>query len=332
MAFLFDVNTERYIPLAPHHTIGRLANRVDTCLDRPYVSKLHATIEWRDGFWYLKNLGLNGTYINGERLQQGDSQLLVLGDAIVLAEPNDPALKVLDLSPPTDILWPLASKQPPEPLALSRYHLLPDEENPEISLFLEDQQWYFEPVTAQGEPVAQPLESGGLLTFGNQQWRLIRAQIYGPTEARSPSADKISQFEFVFDLSLDEESTHLSLQREQQKIDLGERSHHYLLLLLARHREADVQRGFDSNAQGWVYTTQLAAELGMDNIHMNIHIYRARKQLSDALPNAQVQSGLLERRGGKLRIGCDKFKIYKGGNLVEPMPQANANYQPELST
>ena len=146
------------------------------------------------------------------------------------------------------------------------------------------------------------------------------------------TTDTIAKFEFVFDLSLDEESTQLCLQHDQQKIDLGVRSHHYLLLQLARHRAEDIERDLDSHSQGWVYASQLAAELGMDNTHMNIHIFRARKQLADALPHAQMQTCLLERRGGKLRFGCDKFKIYKGGNVISQAPLTDLNCPQELSS
>lgn len=331
MAFLFDANTESYIPLAPHHTMGRLASIVDTHLDKPYISKLHATIEWRDERWYLKNLGLNGTHINGDLLKQGESHPLSVGDRIQLAELNDPAFKVIDLSPPVDMLWPLEHQQVPQPVALSRYHLLPDEQNPELTLFLQDQQWYIEPLSAHNEQAIRPVHNNERVEFNHRQWQLIRAQIYGPTEARAMPADEISKFEFIFDLSLDEECTQLHLQHEHRKIDLGIRSHHYLLLMLARHRAEDIARNLDSHNQSWVYADQLAAELGMDNTHMNIHIFRARKQLADALPNSQVQSSLLERRGGRIRLDCDKFKIYKGGNIINQAPHANENRHQALS-
>ena len=147
MAFLFDANTENYVPLAPHHTIGRLASIVDTHLDKPYISKLHATIEWRDQRWHLKNLGLNGTHLNGELLQQGDTRPLTLGDKIHLAELNDPAFSVIDLTPPADMLWPLEQNQVPQPIVLNRYNLLPDEQTPELALFIQDNQWHQEPLS-----------------------------------------------------------------------------------------------------------------------------------------------------------------------------------------
>jgi hypothetical protein len=146
----------------------------------------------------------------------------------------------------------------------------------------------------------------------------MRAQVYGPTEAKSSC--HINDYEFIFNMSLDEETTQLELHH-QQTLDLAVRSHHYLLLQLARHRAEDAERGLDNKSQGWVYADQLAAELGLDNTHMNIQIFRARKQLVDALPDALGQQCLLERRGGKIRFGCEKFKIFKGEKLTLASPQ-----------
>ena len=56
---------------------------------------------------------------------------------------------------------------------------------------------------------------------------------------------------------------------------------------------------------------------------MNIHIFRLRKQLADSLPNTLGQQYLLERRGGKIRFGGEKFKIYKGSILTSEMPLAH---------
>src|SRR5690606_2633313 len=99
-------------------------------------------------------------------------------------------------------------------------------------------------------------------------------------------------------------------------IDLAVRTHHYLLLQLARHWAEDSARGLDHQSRGWTYAEQLAAELGLDSTHMNIQIYRARKQLADSLPNNCGHQDLLERSGGKIRFGGEKFKIFKGSALV----------------
>ena len=322
MAYLLDVAAEAYFPLAPHHTFGRLANSVDTHIDKPYISKLHAAIEWNGMHWRIKNLGLNGTWINGEPMAQGEVRELQLNDEIVLAAQNDPGFRVVNLNAPCDMLWPLnCSLEQTPPIYLTQYHLLPDNDTPELAIYWDDQaqQWLLEPIEPQIEHHSEPhaLNNGDLVQFASSHWQLVRAYIYGPTEAKSPR--HLNDFEFVFNLSLDEETTQLEL-RQQQVLDLAVRTHHYLLLQLARHRSEDAARGLDSKSQGWVYAEQLAAELGLDSTHMNIQIFRARKQLADALPDALGQQCLLERRGGKIRFGCEKFKIYKGNQLTAAAP------------
>jgi hypothetical protein len=326
MAYLFDVAAEIFFPLAPHHTFGRLAS-VETHIDRPYVSKLHAAIEWNGRSWRIKNLGLNGTWVNDLPLGQGDVLDLTEGDHIHLAEQNDPGFKVVDLTAPADMLWPLDMQphQMPEavqPIYLTRYHLLPDTPTPELALYFDaqDQEWYAEMSDAAHEHRRESIQHGDILQFDNMRWQFMRAQVYGPTEARAQHSQKLADFEFVFYLSLDEETTQLELRHPHHHIDLAVRSHHYLMLQLARHRADDAAQGLDQKSQGWVYADQLATELGLDTTHMNIHIFRARKQLADSLPETIGHQCLLERRGGKIRFGCERFKIYKGDHLTTALP------------
>ncbi len=327
MAYLFDVAAESFFPLAPHHTFGRLAS-VDTQLDKPYISKLHSAIEWNGRCWCIKNLGLNGTWVNDLQLGQGEATELKVNDHIHMAERSEPGFKVIDLAPPSDMLWPLdmSVEQMPariQPVLLERYHLLPDTQTPELALYFDhqDQAWYAELMSSATEDQRrEAIQAGDILQFDNLRWQFIRAQVYGPTEARTRNVLKLNEFEFVFNLSLDEETTQLELLSPLQSIDLGVRSHHYLMLQLARHRAEDAARGLDTKSQGWVYADQLATELGLDVTHMNIHIFRARKQLADCLPDSSDQHCLLERRGGKIRFGCERFKIYKGEQLTTELP------------
>lgn len=324
MAYIFDIAAQTHIALAPHHTFGRLANSVDTHIDKPYVSKLHAAIEWSGKEWRIKNLGLNGTWVNGAKLSANESATLNLDDELHFAERADPGFIVKDLYPPVDMLWPLdtSANTKPEPVYLSRYHLLPDTLTPELALFFDEQtqQWQLETLTSEQEHHTHPLSDGDLVQLGNQHWQLVRAQVYGPTEAHAFPMQQLSDMEFIFNLSLDEESTQLELIHGQQKIDLAVRNHHYLLAQLARHRAADAARGLDGKSRGWIYTDILASELGLDTTHMNIYIFRLRKQIADSLPTILGLQQLLERRGGKIRFGCEKFKIYKGEALTTESP------------
>src|SRR5690606_19390734 len=180
--------------------------------------------------------------------------------------------------------------------------LLPDTHTPELALYFDhqDQTWYAELMSsATQDQRRETIHPGDILQFDNLRWQFIRAQVYGPTEARAHNTQKLSDFEFVFNLSLDEETTQLELHHPQQTIDLAVRTHHYLMLQLARHRANDNARGLDVTSRGWIYADQLATELGLDSTHMNIHIFRARKQLADSLPNTRGHQQLLERSGGK---------------------------------
>lgn len=324
MAYIFDTSAQTFTAIAPHHTFGRLANSVDTHIDKPYISKLHAAIEWSGKEWRIKNLGLNGTWVNGIALSANESAVLKINDELHFAKLTDPSFSVQDLSPPADMLWPLniPTGTKPQPIYVSRYHLLPDAITPELAVYFDEerQQWQLETLTAQQEQHTQVLNDGDLVQLGNQHWQLIRAQVYGPTEAHAYPMQQLNDMEFVFNLSLDEESTQLELINGQQKIDLAVRNHHYLLAQLARHRAADAARGLDSKSRGWIYTEMLASELGLDTTHMNIYIFRLRKQIADSLPTILGLHSLLERRGGKIRFGCEKFKIYKGTALTTKSP------------
>ena len=55
--------------------------------------------------------------------------------------------------------------------------------------------------------------------------------------------------------------------------------------------------------------------LGLETVHLNMQIFRAREQLMTALPAAAALSRLIERRRGELRIGDLPFEIYRGDRL-----------------
>src|SRR5690606_42011650 len=87
-------------------------------------------------------------------------------------------------------------------------------------------------------------------------------------------------------------------------------------LHLARLRLMDAKAGLSASNQGWVYSDQLTSDLGIETTHINIQIFRARKQFSDTLTDVLGIQQLLERRGGKIRFGCDQFTIFKDDVLL----------------
>ncbi|MEG1106323.1 MAG: trypsin-like peptidase domain-containing protein [Eubacterium sp.] len=71
----------------PVFKIGKEKRKVDYCIsDNTSVSRVHITIEYRDGAFYLKdNNATNGTYINEGRISSGQEVKLKNGDKIKLS-------------------------------------------------------------------------------------------------------------------------------------------------------------------------------------------------------------------------------------------------------
>ncbi|MEZ6140272.1 MAG: FHA domain-containing protein [Zavarzinella sp.] len=66
-------------------TMGRRES-CDICLRFPNISGLHCELSWRDGYWFIRDLGsTNGIKINGVRVLQ---RPLRPGDEITIAKRN----------------------------------------------------------------------------------------------------------------------------------------------------------------------------------------------------------------------------------------------------
>ena len=117
-------------------------------------------------------------------------------------------------------------------------------------------------------------------------------------------------------MSKDEEHVSLDLTVNGESISLGERSHHYLLLILARHRLKDA--ALPQGEQGWVYSEELSRLLRLSETHVNIQIYRIRKQVGTTFPPTFSASPVLERRPGQLRFGYNDIQVF-GGHAVESL-------------
>ncbi|WP_146009927.1 hypothetical protein [Janthinobacterium sp. ROICE36] len=117
---------------------------------------------------------------------------------------------------------------------------------------------------------------------------------------------------FRFTVSRDEEHVNLIIEDGGRLFDLGERIHHYALLILVRQHMQDVRGGLDSGSCGWIDCTDLAKMLGLDLCHLNVQIFRLRRQiLASGLPPAQGLS-FIERRRGQLRAVAMSVAILQG--------------------
>ena len=326
MARVKFLGTEKVEFLREHHIVGRRVESVDTRLDYPFVSKLHLVIEWKDPNWLIRDMSHNGTWLNGERLVPQVSAVINSNDIIDIAGADGIRFQVCDTHPPANTIYQSDSPLNSTPLIDSIF--LPNDEKPEIGLYKcpDRLQWFSEPMTPNpatnltpdDEQLVYetgPYQHGDIIECSDTQWQLFLVSENALTiELDSPSRD-IADVEFRFDLSQDEESTNLTLIHGDVKTDLAERSHHYLLAHLLRHRSVQSKEHNNVNDQGWIKSVLLAQELGIDETYLNIQIFRARKQISSALAGFRGSSQLIERRRGSIRTGISKFSIFKGGLL-----------------
>ena len=149
----------------------------------------------------------------------------------------------------------------------------------------------------------------------NDQWLFYSASTAAMTK-HLDNQPVVKPCGLTFSVSQDEESTQLSVELNGKSIDLGVRTHHYLLLLLARTRIEDKNEGVELDEQGWLYREELVKALGIQMNHMNIMVHRARKQLADAGAQDYPELAyLLETNNGRVRLNSQDITIIKGSKL-----------------
>jgi len=312
MACLQHPDRDHPVYLMAHHTIGRRQGAVDTRITSAEISGIHAAIQWTGTHWNIRDLSRNGTWVNGQQLVPAKNYPLQLGDRIAFGRAGNPVWTVESLDAPENLLIDLHTG---EAQPLEQYHLLPDERDPLASL-------HFSPVTGQwlyeltghsnGSHDTTAIRHGERIDCGLHSWQLFLADNQGATKELALQQLSITDFELRFSVSHHEEHVHLQLHREDMKVALPARIHNYLLLYLARARVRDMQKGADTDVQGWVSVQVATRELGITVNHLNMQIFRARKQIAETLPDAIDTSGLVERRSWEMRLGCSRFEIYKG--------------------
>lgn len=317
MATLFNKKTQQCIFLQSHHSFGRLNNSVNTFLEDSFVSKVHSFIEWNDRYWLLRDVSSNGTWLNGDKLKHNQFAQLKVGDVINFSSRSSNSFEVLDIKPPCDCLIPIDHNS--EVIELEYFHLLSSNKSHKTLLHYNNQtcSWWQEIMDDDlNEPTtAIELRNHEYVLIDGLKWQLQINRPMAETQIIRPRVTSLNELTLLFQTSLDEESTQLMIQIGDKSIDLLVRSHHYLTLCLARQRAIDAQAGIDNSEQGWLYADDLARDLGIDASHLNILIYRIRKQFVEACNNNCETSNIIERNPGKIRLAANHFRIIKGDKV-----------------
>ncbi|WP_299947738.1 FHA domain-containing protein [uncultured Microbulbifer sp.] len=315
MAYLQHPERDQPVYLVAHHTIGRRQGAVDTRITSAEISGIHAAIQWTGTHWNIRDLSRNGTWLNEQQLVPAKSYPLQHGDKICFGRANNPTWIVENLDAPENLLIDL---QTGDAQLLEQYHLLPNDSEPLASL-------HFNPIAGQWqyEFTGNSAEGGNKSLLGHSDridcglhsWQLFLADNLGATKELALQQMSITDFHLRFSVSSHEEHVQLQLQQEELTQPLPARIHNYLLLYLARARFKDMQNGMDLDSQGWVSIQVATHELGITVNHLNTQIFRARKQISESLPDAVDISNLVERRSWEIRLGCHQFEIHKSTQL-----------------
>lgn len=309
MAMIENLSTGEKVFLKPHHVFGRNREKADTELRSKEISQIHASIRWDGSEWMVTDFSRNGVWIDGVRLVPGKSAGLKEGCIIHFGSSGSAAWKLSDLKPPSCVLFPITHNGPA--IELNRLHALPDDETPDILVYMSPNgQWVYE-----NENGMTPLAGGDMIHHNTGSWQFFCAEPVDTTYSREEDRN----IRFIFYVSADEEHVVVKMQSGGDMIDLGERAHHYMLLTLARQRLKDALDGMDQATQGWVELDRMSEMLSLEPCHLNIHIFRARKQINAALPETLNLPQVVERRVGGFRFGCPDFQILRGSTLEGTM-------------
>ncbi|MBL4659583.1 MAG: FHA domain-containing protein [Alcanivoracaceae bacterium] len=313
MATLLNTKSNKMTLLRSQHIFGRHSGSSNSLLDNPEASRLHASILWNGSCWLLQDTSSNGTFINNKAIIAGVKRRLKIGDTIRFGALNAYPWVFNSDDAPKSMLVPIESSSAP-PVELEGIVVLPNDNSPEITLYqAQDSEW-----VCETELGIIKLEAGLKISTKNSSWYFVNADTFDSTKKAEQTHSNISApINLSFTVSKNEEHVSLCILFNNHPIDLGERTHHYLLLILARKRMTDNQSGIDDSEQGWIDKSLLSQQTGLDENYINIQIYRFRKQLIKVIPSAMQLIQIIERRRGELRFALKSVEINGGNDLMK---------------
>ena len=303
MAELRALDSDISWVLTREELVGR-SSLCDWQLIEEDVSAQHAALRWTGKAWELQDLGSrNGTFVRGQKLAPGGRVVLIAGMRIRFGT-RGPDWLLSDASPPCTLAIRLRDRV--RVVENAGTLVLPSDTDPRLVLFRDaDGAWFAE----QGDQVCEVADDQTLVV-NDEPWRLRTEAPVVETYQSSDRSSAIDLLQLRFRVSADEEHVEVSALLGGMETLVPARVHHYLLLVLARCRLADLQSKPDAPAtHGWIQQEQLSKMLRKSALHINVEIYRARQQLAELGFTGAVK--LIERRRdtGELRLGCASLVI-----------------------
>jgi hypothetical protein len=295
--------TSESVVLRSRFLVGRSA-ACDLRVDDPRVSGEHAALRWTGIHWEVRDLGSkNGTFVGERRLAPTERAPLMAGESFVLGGRAAPA-PVFTL---TDASAPIASARHAQSglarLASGGLIALPDDDHPDVSVVEGwDGRWVVE---AEGAP--RHVADRETILVGGEAWILDLPHRTSSTLEADSTIPTLDNIALRFVVSPDEEHVNLTVVCPTREIDVPERSHHYLLVTLARARLAAADA--PAAERGFLDRDELCRMLATDELRLNVDVCRARKQF--AALGIQGAASIVARRPGtgRIRLGVENVDV-----------------------
>ena len=313
VAELVHMASGRRVVLRGLHVIGR-SRRSDLCIEDSRVSSQHASVRWTGESWQLSDLGSrNGTFHNDHRIEAGHRVALAVG-ALVSFGAREPLWRFDSDDPPGAAAEPLAGGAMIQ--AVGEMLALPDEETPAVLVYRVTETDGTMPVgqswVVERDGQCSPVTDGAEIEAGGARFILHLPAAILMTDAAQRDVLDMREMKLLFSVSPDEEHVHLRARQGTRELDLESYAHHYTVLTLARIRQRDAQDPALSSADhGWIHIDDLANLLRVEESRLNVHIYRARRQLAKL--GVANPASLIERRSyqRQLRLGIADIDIVR---------------------
>lgn len=291
-----------------------LFGRMDSCDVRiadPHIGGVHCIVTFlpgadgRSGVWVVRDQGsLNGTYVNGERLQSGVDKVLQVDDHLRLGP--DEVWQVVDLAPPAPVAFHPGSGA----LLVADGTHLRAADGTTVPFALRERNGRWSTTGADGRRA--PVKDGDTLPIADGTWRL-----YLPT---SPLDVTLTQVD-----PTNARGLHLVLQWTEREAVLGAtlfrdgvrfpldvhadgRALQFLGILASR-RAAELEAGETLADAGWISYAELMRRLKLTRGGLGTLIHRARAIFGEAgvtHPRQVVITGSPAMNGVRLD-GCESY-------------------------
>jgi FHA domain len=299
-----DIGSNRSQLLEPELLVGR-STGCGLRIDHRYVSARHAVLRWTGDRWELKDLGSrNGTFVDGQRVRPGEEVPALRGSRIAFGK-LEQQWEIIDDSPPSVMAVPLDGGAPI--LLDGELLALPSADEPRATIYRSTEGFW---VLEQSDDGIAPVRNLQTFEVAGRAYRFCSLDNIAKTSIADFSPElEIAHAQLTFSVSRDEEHVELRVTCDGQTFDLGARTAHYLLLVLARRRLADVALGLPETSCGWVYQEDLSADPAMMTPQLNLDVFRIRKQFS--LLGLHDAANIIERRPRtrQLRIGTTNITV-----------------------